>query len=136
MKVRKVISWALRIIAAVILLQTLYYKFTGHPDSIYIFSQLGMEPWGRIGTGIAELIISALLIIPRTAWLGAVGGIGVISGAVLAHLTKLGIEVNGDGGVLFGLAVAVLVCCLLVLWLHKQELFSFLKSKKLISKTS
>lgn len=121
MQARTIMSWAFRLIAAIILLQTLFYKFSAAPESVYIFSQLGIEPWGRIGTGIAELIIGILLLIPRTAWIGAVGGIGIIMGAILSHLTVLGIEVQGDGGTLFGLAVAVLVSCLVVLYVHKEE---------------
>lgn len=122
MQFKVVLSWVLRLLAAIILLQTLYFKFTAHPDSVHIFSVLGLEPWGRIGTGIAELIVGVLLILPRTAWLGALGGLGLISGAILAHLTKLGVQVNGDGGLLFGMAVAVFVASLLILWLHKEEL--------------
>ena len=122
MTTKTILSWLLRLIAAGILLQTLYFKFSAHPDSIYIFSQLGMEPWGRIGTGIAELITGILLLVPRTAWVGALGGLAIISGAIFAHLTQLGIVVQGDGGLLFGLAVTVFVCCLLILWLHRGEI--------------
>lgn len=124
MKTKNLLSWLFRLIAAGVLLQTLYFKFTAHPDSVYIFSQLGMKPWGRIGSGVAELIISLLLLVPRTAWLGALGGLGVISGAILAHLTKLGIEVQGDGGTLFILAVVVFVSCLIVLFLHRAQAVS------------
>ena len=66
-----IIHWILRIIAAVILLQTLYFKFTGQPESVTLFTTLGMEPWGRIGTGIFELIGSILILIPRTTLPGA-----------------------------------------------------------------
>lgn len=132
MKTKNILSWAFRLIAAFILLQTLYFKFTAHPDSVYIFSELGMEPWGRIGSGIAELIVGILLIIPRTAWLGAIGGLGVISGAIIAHLIKLGIQVNGDGGTLFGMAVVVFISCLIVLWLHKEQALLAWKTKKLV----
>lgn len=125
MKFGNIISWILRLIAAAILLQTLYFKFTGAPESIYIFERVGMEPYGRYGSGVAELIAAILLLIPKTAWLGAVMGIGVISGAILFHLTSLGIEVQGDGGLLFYLAIVVLVCCLLILWIHRRDVFFF-----------
>ena len=84
-----------------------------------------MEPYGRIGSGIMELIAAILLLVPRTAWLGAVLGIGVISGAIFFHLTKLGIEVQGDGGLLFYLAVVVLICCLVTLYIHKKDIVFF-----------
>ena len=129
MKTKNVIYWTLRLIAAVILLQTLFFKFTAAPESVYIFSELGIEPWGRIGSGVAELIISVLLLIPRTAWLGAVGGLGVISGAIMAHLTQLGIEVQGDGGTLFALALVVFISCSLVLYLHRAEFIRFLQTR-------
>jgi uncharacterized membrane protein YphA (DoxX/SURF4 family) len=125
MKVKVIISWALRILAAGILLQTLYFKFTGAPESVYIFETVGMEPYGRIGSGVMELIAAVLLLIPRTAWLGAVLGIGVISGAIFFHLTKLGIEVQGDGGLLFYLAIVVLISCLVTLFIHKKDIVFF-----------
>ncbi len=118
----KIISWALRVLAAVILVQTLYFKFSGAEESVYIFTTVGMEPWGRIGSGIGELVVSILLLIPRTVWLGALGSLGIISGAIVAHLTVLGIEVMGDGGLLFYLAVTVFVSSLIVLILHRREI--------------
>lgn len=111
----------IRLIVAIILLQTLYYKFTAAPESVYIFTTLGMEPWGRIGSGIAELIISILLIIPSTVYLGAIGGIFVISGAIMSHLTKLGIVVQEDGGLLFALALIVLAGCLILAIANKDK---------------
>ena len=118
------ISWILRSIAAVILLQTLFFKFTGAKESVYIFSTLGMEPWGRIGSGVAELIAAALLLIPSTAASGALLSLGVISGAIFFHLTKLGIALTevGDHGELFALALVVFACSAVVLVLHRAEL--------------
>ncbi len=98
-------SWVLRITAAVILLQTLFFKFTGAPESVYIFTKVHAEPWGRIGSGIIELVASILLLTPRYTWLGSVIALGVMSGAILSHLTLLGVEVQGDKGLLFALAV-------------------------------
>ena len=114
MKISKLLSWALRIIAAVILLQTLYFKFTAQPESVELFTKLGVEPWGRIGTGIIELIAGILLLLPATVWLGALLGIGLMAGAIASHLFVIGIESQGDGGQLFGLAVIVLICCTLI----------------------
>lgn len=127
MKTKTLLSWGLRLVVAIILLQTLFFKFAGAEESVYIFSTLGIEPWGRIGSGIAELIFAVLLLIPRTAWMGAVGSMGVISGAILAHLTSLGIEIQGDGGTLFGLALAVFFGSLAVLVLHREEAIAFVK---------
>ena len=121
-KFAKRLTLLLRLIAAAILAQTLFFKFTAAPESVYIFTTLGMEPWGRIGSGVAELVAVILLLVPRTAALGALLGLGVISGALGAHATKLGIEVQGDGGLLFGLAAAVFVCCAIVLWLRRADL--------------
>src|SRR5437868_5805772 len=95
---QNVISWILQIIVASILFQTLFFKFTGAAESKYIFSELGLEPWGRIGSGVVELIACLLLLHPRTAAIGAIIAMGVISGAIMSHLTKLGIVVaNSDG---------------------------------------
>lgn len=116
------LSWALRIVAALILLQTLYFKFTAAPESVYIFTTVGIEPWGRIGSGVAELIAAVLLLIPSTKVWGAILALGVISGAIMSHLTILGIEVQGDGGYLFFLAVVVFVCAAGVLLLHRKEI--------------
>jgi hypothetical protein len=117
-------SWTLRGIAAVILLQTLFFKFTGAKESVYIFSTLGLEPWGRIGSGIVELIASILILTPRTVVFGAILSLGVISGAIVSHLTKLGVALPGvdDHGELFALAVAVFICSAAVLILHRREI--------------
>nr|WP_299381696.1 DoxX family membrane protein [Allomuricauda sp.] len=125
---KNIISWVLRLTAAIILLQTLFFKFTGAPESIYIFEQVGMEPWGRYGSGITELIASILILWPRTVGLGALMGVGVISGAIFFHLTSLGIEVQGDGGLLFYLAVVVFVSCALLLIMYWSQLKAFLIS--------
>jgi len=120
-KITTIISWLLRVAAAIILLQTLYFKFTGHPESVELFTKLGVEPWGRIGTGVIELITGILLLIPATAFIGAFLGIGLMAGAILSHLTVIGIESKGDGGQLFMLAIIVLVCCLALVFIHRKE---------------
>lgn len=121
MSLKIIISWLLRIAAAVILLQTLYFKFTAHPESVELFTKLGVEPWGRIGTGIIELIAAVLLLIPSTAVIGAALGLGLMSGAILSHIAVIGIESKGDGGQLFMLAIVVFVCCFITILLHKQQ---------------
>jgi hypothetical protein len=111
----------MRIVAAVILLQTLFFKFTAAPESVYIFSTLGMEPWGRIGSGIAELIAAILLLMPRTVVFGAALSLAVITGAIASHLTTLGITLPavGDQGELFALAIVVFACSAGTLYLHR-----------------
>jgi hypothetical protein len=112
----------LRVVVAVILVQTLYFKFTAAPESVYIFTTMGMEPWGRIGTGVIELIASILLFIPATISIGAGLALGTMAGALMSHLTKLGIVVQNDGGELFGLACTVFVSCLVILFIHRKEI--------------
>lgn len=119
--------WVLKIVASLIMLQTLYFKFSGAEESVYIFSKLGMEPWGRIGTGVLELIASILILYPCTTFFGALLGSGLMFGAVLIHLTKLGIDVQGDRGQLFIYALLVLISCLLLMIIKREELFSLIK---------
>jgi putative oxidoreductase len=134
MQAKNVIFWALRIIAAAILLQTLYFKFTGHPESVALFTKLGVEPWGRIGTGIIELVTGILLLMPATVFVGAFMGMGLMAGAILSHLTVLGIESKGDGGQLFTLAIIELVLCAILALLYKHQgqalLARFIKTNK------
>jgi hypothetical protein len=115
-------SWAARIAAAAILLQTLFFKFTGAPESVYIFTTVGQEPWGRYGSGVVELIASVLLFVPGRTALGAALALGVMSGAIFFHLTKLGIVVQGDGGLLFALALVVWTAAAFLVWLHRATL--------------
>lgn len=120
----KIVSWSLQCVAAVILLQTLYFKFSAAPESVYIFSTLGMEPWGRVGSGAAELVAAALLLVPRTVVYGAILSLGIISGAIMSHLTTLGITLPavGDSGELFALAVVVFAASAAVLVLRRREI--------------
>lgn len=122
MKIVNILKVLLSIVCAAILLQTLRFKFTVAPESVYIFSQLGIEPWGRIASGIIELIAGILLLIPATRVLGALISLVVILGAILSHLIILGIEVQGDGGKLFALAVVVFVISLCILWLERDKI--------------
>jgi uncharacterized membrane protein YphA (DoxX/SURF4 family) len=121
---KRLVSWILQVLVAVILLQTLFFKFTGAPESVYIFTTLGAEPWGRIGSGVVELIASILLLVPATVTLGALLALGTISGAILGHLTKLGIALTpvGDHGELFTLALVVFAGSLAILWLRRAEI--------------
>lgn len=118
----RILSWGLRLVAAAILLQTLFFKFTGAPESVYIFTKVGAEPWGRIGSGVVELIAAILLLTPRYTWAGSLLAMGMMAGAIVSHLTVLGIEVQGDKGLLFGLALIVFVSCGVNLFLHRSEI--------------
>jgi uncharacterized membrane protein YphA (DoxX/SURF4 family) len=117
-----ILFWILRILAAIILLQTLFFKFSGAEESVYIFSTLGMEPWGRIGTGVVELIASILILIPRTTPFGALLAMGTMSGAIFFHLTRLGIEVRGDHGQLFIYALLVFISSSILAWTFRKQL--------------
>lgn len=121
-KVQIGVSWGLQLLAAGILLQTLYFKFSGAEESVYIFTALGVEPWGRIGSGVAELMAAVLLLAPATAPLGALLAMGVMAGAIVSHLTILGIEVKGDGGLLFALALTVFLASAIVLVIRREQL--------------
>lgn len=120
-RAQRAVSWVCRILAAVILGQTLFFKFTGAEESVYIFTKVGMEPWGRYGSGIAELIAALLLLTPRFCWAGALLAVSVMAGAIVSHLTVLGIVVKDDGGLLFGLAMLTAVCSVITLWLHWRQ---------------
>jgi uncharacterized membrane protein YphA (DoxX/SURF4 family) len=124
--------WILRLLAAIILLQTLYFKFSAAPESIYIFSKLGMEPWGRIGTGVLELIAGILILIPATTAFGALLAIALMSGAIFFHFTKLGINVQNDGGQLFIYALLVLVSSIALVVIHRTDLMPI---KKILAKS-
>ncbi len=124
---KKILFWLPRIVAALILLQTLYFKFTAAAESVYIFSTLGMEPWGRIGTGVVELFAGVFLLVPRLSLYGAILTVGVMCGAIASHLTKLGIVVQDDGGYLFFLALVTTACAAIVLYQERSGLFRLLK---------
>jgi uncharacterized membrane protein YphA (DoxX/SURF4 family) len=117
-----ILSWILRITATVILAQTLFFKFTAAPESVYIFDKVGLGAPGRIGSGIAELIAAILLLIPSTVWLGAGLALAVMGGAIMSHLTVLGIVVMNDHGLLFGLALTVAACSAVLLVIHRRSI--------------
>ena len=124
-----ILIWIIKLIAVVILLQTLYFKFSGAEESVYIFSTLGIEPFGRIGSGIVELIASILILIPRTTLLGALMGAGTMLGAIFSHLAILGIEVKNDGGELFTLAIITFLCCIILIFHNKSKIPDLLQFK-------
>jgi len=121
--------WIVKLVAVIILIQTLYFKFSGAEESVYIFSTLGIEPFGRIGSGVVELIASILILIPRTTLLGALLGLGTMAGALVSHLLFLGIEVKNDGGTLFILAIITFLCCFILIYNQKNKIPDLLKLK-------
>lgn len=121
--------WVIKLTAIVILVQTLYFKFSGSEESVYIFSTLGIEPFGRIGSGVVELIASILILIPRTTLIGALIGLGTMAGALFSHLLVLGIVVKNDGGTLFILAIITFLCCLILVYKERIKIPYLLRLK-------
>ena len=119
---KKYFPLTLRLIVSVILIQTLRFKFSAHPDSVYIFETIGLDPIGRIGIGVIELIAGILILIPRTVWLGATLTLGVIGGAIIMHVTQLGIEIKNDGGILFITAVVTFILSAIILFIYKKDI--------------
>jgi uncharacterized membrane protein YphA (DoxX/SURF4 family) len=128
MNIRFISLWILRIIPALILFQTLYFKFTAHPESVRLFTEIGMEPWGRIGTGVVELIAGILLLVPRFTGYGAILGLIMMTGALYFHLTKIGVNFGGDP-LLFIYALITFVCCAALILINKNQLEQQLKKK-------
>lgn len=127
MKTSTIVLWILRIVASVIMLQTLYFKFSAAEESVFIFSEMGIEPWGRITTGVFELIASILILFSPTLVFGAIIGVGLMSGAILSHVTVLGIEVKDDGGQLFAYALIVWLSCAIIIWVKREKLGQIFK---------
>jgi uncharacterized membrane protein YphA (DoxX/SURF4 family) len=127
MKSSTILLWVLRIIAAVIMLQTLYFKFSAAEESVFIFTEMGIEPWGRSATGIFELIASILILYRPTLIFGAIMAAGIMSGAIFSHLTVLGIEVKDDGGQLFAYALIVWMCSAIIIWIEKEKIMQLVK---------
>ena len=119
---KKYFPLTLRLIVSVILIQTLRFKFSAHPDSVYIFETIGLEPFGRIGVGVIELIAGILILIPRMVWLGATLTLGVIGGAIIMHVARLGIEIKNDGGLLFITALVTFILSAIILFIYKKDI--------------
>ncbi|WP_353548986.1 DoxX family protein [Sediminibacterium sp. KACHI17] len=127
MKRSIIFSWILRLLAAIILLQTLFFKFTAAEESVFIFTEMGIEPWGRIATGIAELITALFILYRPTLFIGAIFGVGIMTGALLSHIIVLGIEIQQDGGQLFIYAAVVWISCMILSIMHRQQLITLLE---------
>lgn len=121
-RAQTLVTWVLQLVVAGILLQTLFFKFTGAEESVYIFTKVGAEPWGRIGSGVIELIASVLLLVPATVPLGAILTMGTMAGALVSHLAILGIAVQGDGGLLFGLAATAFIGSAIILFVRRAQI--------------
>ncbi|MFK7959268.1 MAG: DoxX family protein [Phycisphaerales bacterium] len=121
-------TWTLQLTAAAILGQTLFFKFTGAPEAVYIFETLGAEPFGRFFTGGMEAIAVLLLLIPRLSAAGAALTLGLMSGAIASHLGPLGIEVMEDGGALFAMSLLVAASAAGVLAIRRTLAIAQLRS--------
>jgi uncharacterized membrane protein YphA (DoxX/SURF4 family) len=128
MNIRNILTWILRLVAAIIMLQTLYFKFTAHPQSVHLFTVLGIEPWGRLGIGVLELVASILILYPRTTGYGALLGMGLMAGALYFHLTRLGIVFDGDS-VLFTYALLVFISCTILALLYRKQILRNVKQR-------
>jgi len=126
---KNIFTWIARLTVAIILLQTLFFKFTGAEESVYIFTTLGAEPYGRIGSGVIELVAAILVLIPGTTVFGALIAAGTMLGAIVSHIFILGIEVKNDGGTLFILATVTFFCCIFLLFQNRQRLPHLIKLK-------
>ncbi len=122
MKTGQLLYWGARLVAAIIMIQTLFFKFSASEESVFIFTTVGMEPWGRLAVGSMELVASVLILIPSLVWLGSLLAIGLMAGAIMMHATILGIEVKGDGGQLFIYAILVLLCAAYSFWISRKSI--------------
>ncbi len=119
---QRVLSWACQLIAAGIMIETLFFKFTAAPESVFIFRKMGTEPWWRWGQGIWELLASVCLLAPAWRWLGGILTTGAMLAAILSHMTWLGYSIQGDHGLLFGMAVTTFTCGFTVMLLHRHSI--------------
>jgi uncharacterized membrane protein YphA (DoxX/SURF4 family) len=133
MNLNNILVWICRIVAALIMLQTLYFKFSGAEESILIFSKVGIEPWGRYATGVAELVASILILIPRTSVLGALLAVGIMAGALVTHLFIIGIEVAGDNGLLFIYASCVMIASLYIIYSGRKDIITIIHNRRILS---
>jgi len=108
------IVWILRFVAAYILITAAFMKFNGAEIDIKLFSHIGMEPHGRILIGILELAAAIFILIPQSTIYGAFLGLGVMTGAIIGHLTVIGL-----GGI--HMAIIVFVCCLILIYLRRND---------------
>jgi putative oxidoreductase len=124
-KAELITSWTCRLIAAAIMLETLFFKFTGAPESIYIFTKMNLESWWRYGQGIWELVAAILLLTPRLGWAGGILTLGAMGAAIVSHLTILGIQIQGDHGLLFAMAFATFTSGFIITYIHRRQIPSY-----------
>lgn len=123
-----IVTWVCALIAAGIMIETLFFKFTGAPESKYIFSKMGTEPWMRWVQGIWELLASIGLLLPALRWAGGILTTGAMAAAILSHMTWLGYSIQGDHGLLFGMALVTFACGVTVLWIHRHRIPGYVPS--------
>jgi putative oxidoreductase len=115
-------TWVCRVVAAAIMLETLFFKFTSAPESVFIFRKMGLESWWRYGQGIWELIAAILLLSPRFGWAGGILTLSAMGAAIVSHLTILGIQIQGDHGLLFAMAIATFTSGFIVTYIHRNQI--------------
>ena len=125
---KPLLHWILRLVPAFILMQSLFFKFSASPVSVKLFTTIGLEPFGRIGIGVAEIIVAILILVPKTTVYGAIGAVGLMIGAIYYHIaTPLGIAISledgsTDGGQLFIMAWVVLILSAINAFIHHKNL--------------
>ena len=121
---KKYFPTLLKVLAAAIMVQTLYFKFLGAEESIDLFTKLAGENESimRIGTGVLELLAAIFLFVPSKTWFGAFLTVILMSGAIMSHLTILGIEHNNDGGILFISAITTFLAGTILLIQNKKDI--------------
>ena len=113
--------WICRIVATLILLFTFYYKITGSPESVHVFSEADMEPYGRYSVAIAEFVAAMLIIIPRTSLAGALLAVVIMICVIASHIFVLGIQVMNDRGRHFIAAVVVAICSMIIIYAYTKR---------------
>jgi len=127
---QKIVIWLCSLVAAVVMIETLFFKFTAAPESVYIFKRMGTEPWMRCVQGIWELLASICLLWPRLKWAGGILTTGAMTAAILSHVTWLGYSVQGDHGLLFGMAWVTLACGATVMWMYRHHIPGYMPTTK------
>ncbi len=119
---QRVVCLVCCLIAAGIMIETLFFKFTAAPESVYIFKRMGTEPWMRWVQGLWELAASIGLLVPDLRWAGGVLTTGAMAAAILSHMTWLGYSIQGDHGLLFSMALVTFTCGFTVMWTYRHHI--------------
>lgn len=119
-KAEKLISIVFQIIAALILANAAFGKFSGNEMSVHVFHELNILET-RIVIGIIE-VLAALLLLSKIPQYGALLGFGTMLGALIAHVSILGMEIHGDGGQMVMMMAVVLLSSIIVMWINRRRM--------------